>query len=107
MAERPWWCQDPTCQPDANHLPRGEPREAYGGFCVGRVPEPIEITRHGYAHVNDGHFCVRTPVRGVVMLEVCEGDLEIIARDALRGLVARDPDREFYWPWFTHRGRDG
>jgi hypothetical protein len=106
--ERPWWCQDSSCQPDANHLPVDSslPRDALGGWCTGRVPEPVTYERHGYHHVNDGHFCIRTPARGVVMLEIREGDLEIMARVILRGLVERAPERKFYWPWFTHRSED-
>lgn len=82
---RPWWCQDQTCVPD--HASQDK-RDGGSGFCVGRTAELMIVERQGIRHENDGHFCVRSP-RGVVMLEICEVDLDVIARNALRGLTAR------------------
>jgi len=89
---RPTWCQDPTCTPDA----------MANNFCCGRTADLMVTERQGIRHENDGHFCIQSP-RGVVMLEVCEADLEVIARNALRGLVARDPERVFNPRWYTGR----
>jgi hypothetical protein len=44
--------------------------------------------RLGIRHDNDGHLCVKSP-RGIVMLEIMEHDLDIIASVALHGLAAR------------------
>jgi hypothetical protein len=105
--KRPWWCQDPTCTPDSADVGARigsfdkAPEES--GFCCGRVAEPMELTRHGRTHVNDGHFCFRSAVRGVTMLEINSGDLDIISRTAVRSLVARDPTRHFNGRWYTGR----
>lgn len=100
MSERPWWCQDPSCTPDANTPNATSDNPGDSGWCCGRVPAPLEVTRHGVTHTNDGHFCFRSPVRGVVMLEIREGDLDLLARVALRALVARGAT-SFNWPWYT------
>lgn len=93
---RPEWCQDPSCTPDARTQ---DERPGGSGFCCGRTAEPMISERQGIRHQNDGHFCVKSP-RGVVMLEVCEVDLDVIARTSLRGLVARGR-RMFSALWFT------
>lgn len=99
-AQRPDWCQDPTCTPDYNTpgVQIGGPGDS--AWCVGRVPLPLVTERHGVEHCNDGHWCFRSPVRGVVMLEINEGDLDLIARTSLRGLVKRGR-QVFNWRWFT------
>lgn len=97
MNARPEWCQDPTCTPDARTQDK---REGGSGFCCGRTDELMVSERRGIRHENDGHFCVKSS-RGVVMLEVNAEDLQVIARNALRGLVARDPEASFSSRWFT------
>lgn len=100
MVQRPLWCQDPTCTPDVNSpgVQTGNPGDS--AWCVGQLPQEVVTIRHGVEHRNDGHVCFRSPVRGVVMLETNETDLELLARVALRGLVARGR-RVFNWRWFT------
>ena len=105
---RPWWCQDPSCTPASSdagaHLGSFGEHPEYSGFCCGLVPQPITFERHGLEHSNDGHLCFRSAVRGVVMLEVNEGDLDAICRVSMRGILARDPARQFNGHWYT--GRD-
>lgn len=102
---RPAWCQDPSCTPDANTpgVQIGGPGDS--AFCCGQVPDDIITERHGVTHRNDGHFCFRSPVRGVVMLEINQRDLENVARLALRGIVAREPEYDFNWRWFTGKAQ--
>lgn len=102
LEKRPWWCQDPTCTPDAMTPNAASDNPGHSGWCCGRVPAPLETVRHGERHVNDGHFCFRSPVRGVVMLEINEPDLDLIARVALRSLVKRGA-QGFNWRWYTGR----
>jgi hypothetical protein len=96
MTARPEWCQDLDCTPDARTQDK---RDGGSGFCCGRTADLMISERQGIRHENDGHFCIRSS-RGVVMLEVCEEDLQVIARNALRGLVARGR-RRFSSRWFT------
>lgn len=95
-AARPEWCQDPSCTPDARTQDK---RPGGSGFCCGRTAAPMIVERQGIRHENDGHFCVKSP-RGVAMFEVVAADLDVIARVALRGLVARGA-RSFSARWFT------
>jgi hypothetical protein len=105
---RPWWCQDPSCTPDCSDTGAQQGSFAehpeMSGFCSGRVPAPITFERHGLTHHNDGHLCFRSAVRGVVMLEVNEGDLDAVMRVAVRSILGRKPDRQFNGRWYT--GRD-
>jgi hypothetical protein len=104
--DRPSWCQDPTCQPISPDVGARSNDPAISGFCTGCLPEPIVTERHGFRHVNNCHFCFRSAIRGVVMLEVNNTDLEIISRTAIRGLVHLDPERDFNWRWFTGRDKE-
>jgi len=72
MPESPWWCQDDTCV-----CVRKTHECEMGGsqFCSGAMAEEHTIEKHGVPHCNDYHFCTRTPFRGVIMLEVNDGDL--------------------------------
>ncbi len=99
--ERPWWCQDHDCRSD--FMDRGAESSDQGqtGFCCGRTTQPLTVIRKGQEHINDGHLCFRSSVRGVVMLEVNEGDLQIMARTCLHGLYKRDSSRGFSFRWFT------
>jgi hypothetical protein len=99
---RPSWCQDSTCTPDVKHDMIATHGEGSTGWCCGRTAETMVTVRQGVEHVNDGHFCIRSP-RGVVMLEIQEADLEIMGRLAFRGMVARHPNRQFNGFWFTGR----
>lgn len=105
--KRPWWCQDPSCTPAASdtgaQLGSFDARPGYSGFCCGTVPQALTFTRHGQRHDNDGHLCFRSAIRGVVMLEVNEGDLDSVMRVAARGILARDARREFSGHWYTGR----
>ena len=102
---RPWWCQDPTCQ-TVNRTPHADDPNAYAlsGFCAGLLAAPLRTERHGYVHVNDAHLCFRSAVRGVVMLEVNEVDLQNVCRAAMHTMVAMDPAVQFSGRWYT--GRD-
>lgn len=106
MPTRPPWCQDRQCVPDAN-TPSCQPplseQHGHSGFCVGRVTTPLITTRGDVEHVNDGHFCFRSPVRGVVMLEINEDDLDLVARITMHSLAAREPNRKFNLRWYTGR----
>ena len=96
---RPGWCQDPTCTPQARTQ---DARVGGSGFCCGQTQELMISERRGVRHENDGHFCIKS-ARGIVMLEICAADLEVIARNALRSLVTRDPGRLFGARWYTGR----
>ncbi len=104
---RPWWCQDPTCTPVSSdtgaQLGSFDGHPEYSGFCAGLVPEPITFDRLGEHHSNDGHLCFRSAIRGVVMLEVNEGDLDAVTRVSMRAILARQPERSFNGPWYTGR----
>lgn len=106
-AAKPWWCQDPTCRPVTN-TPGCHRPDAPGqsGFCAGRMAAPVETIRHGERHLNDGHFCFRSPVRGVVMLEINAADCDNIARCALRLAVEYEPERPINLRWYTAREMD-
>lgn len=97
MMARPEWCLDLTCTP---HARSQDKREGGSGFCCGMTDEPMITERQGIRHENDGHFCIKSP-RGVVMLEIREEDLQVIARNALRSLVTREPNATFSSRWFT------
>ncbi len=96
---RPEWCLDPTCTPDARTQDK---RDGGSGFCCGRTAEPMVTNRQGISHENDGHFCVKSS-RGITMLEICSEDLQVMARNALRSLVARSPEVTFSSRWFIGR----
>jgi hypothetical protein len=104
VSKRPWWCQDPTCTPDCAdvgaQIGSFEDHPEYSGFCSGQTTEPMINDRHGQHHVNDGHVCFRSAMRGVVMLNVNEGDLHILAKVALRSLRARGQE-EFNLRWYV------
>lgn len=108
MIERPPFCQDPRCQP-VTYSPDavGARATEYGpsAFCVGLLPEPVVRQEGDVEHVNDGHFCFRSP-RGVAMFEVNKTDMDLFARLALRSIVAREPDARFNWRWYTGRASD-
>lgn len=97
---RPEWCLDKSCEPDECSPAGGE-----GGsqFCCGRTTGVMVTERQGVIHENDGHFCSKTP-RGIVMLEINRGDLELFARLCFRSLLKRCPARGFNPHWFT--GKD-
>lgn len=101
---RPWWCQDPTCQPVCA-TPHADDANRYelSGFCSGLMVGPRVIQRHGYQHANDMHLCFRSALRGVVMLEVNTTDMENVSRAAMRAMVAKDPERPINLRWFTGR----
>lgn len=96
---RPDWCLDPTCTPQSMSQDR---REGGSGFCCGQTAEPMVTERRGIRHENDGHFCIKSP-RGIVMLEINNEDLQVIARHALRSMLARDPKAAFPPSWYTGR----
>ena len=96
MLIRPWWCQDEGCRPIAASLGAGT-RSAGSSCCSGRSTESFTFTRGGIAHENDAHFCMRTQIRGVVMLEMNEADFEIFAQAMLHALHDYRPDEEMDW----------
>lgn len=98
---RPWWCQDHSCHSDFMDWGAQLADQGQTGFCCGRTEQPLIVDRKGHKHVNDGHLCFRSSVRGVVMLEVNEMDLMIMARTCMHGLNERDPSRGFNLQWFT------
>ena len=99
-SRRPWWCQDKECRP-VGVTPGADVVGSESGCCVGRRETALTLERGGIKHVNDAHFCLRTQVRGVVMMEVNKTDFEIYAQAALHALCDYEPGREFFWPWFT------
>lgn len=104
--KRPWWCQDPDCMPDYIDAGARTSDAAQTGWCCGRTSEKLIVIRKKVTHENDGHFCTRTAIRGVVMLEVNKIDLMIMSQVLLHSLVKREPDKPFNFPWFTGRYSD-
>lgn len=97
--KRPDWCLDFTCEPHAK-----SPETPPGGsqFCCGGT-DVMMTERQGVEHVNDGHFCVKSP-RGITMLEINANDLRLFVRLAGRSLVERDPTELFNPMWYLGRG---
>ena len=100
MNDRPGWCLDASCTPAEANIDR---RDGGSAFCCGTTAEVMITERGEVRHENDGHFCVKSP-RGIVMLEINEMDLHIIARLAMRSLVERNPGTGFNSSWYTGRG---
>ncbi len=83
MIESPWWCQDDSCE----CLRKSQECDMGGSqFCLGKMIGERIRTAHSTTHTNDLHFCIRTPFRGVVMLEMNAGDMQWILKLSLWGL---------------------
>ena len=85
MSKSPWWCQDDACE-CIRKMPGQEIKMGESQFCLGDIGEERIRPIHGVEHNNDMHFCIRSPFRGVVMLEINEDDLFLLKRISIHGL---------------------